>query len=50
MLVSLLLTVNSGTIKDVKIVKGVHKTLDGEAQRVVKSMPKWTPCSCSNKI
>ena len=32
-----------GTIKDVKIVKGVHKTLDGEAQRVVKSMPKWTP-------
>ena len=32
-----------GTIKDVKVVKGVHKTLDGEAQRVVKSMPKWTP-------
>jgi protein TonB len=32
-----------GTIKDVKIVKGVHKTLDSEASRVVKSMPKWTP-------
>ena len=31
-----------GTIKDVKVVKGVHKTLDSEAQRVVKSMPKWT--------
>jgi len=29
--------------KDVKIVKGVHKTLDSEASRVVKSMPKWTP-------
>ena len=32
-----------GTIKDVRVVKGVHKTLDSEAQRVVKSMPKWTP-------
>ncbi len=32
-----------GTIKDVKVVKGVHKTLDNEAMRVVKSMPKWTP-------
>ena len=32
-----------GTIKDVKVVKGVHKTLDSEATRVVKSMPKWTP-------
>mgnify|MGYP002035818604 CR=1 FL=1 len=29
--------------KDVKVVKGVHKTLDSEATRVVKSMPKWTP-------
>ena len=32
-----------GTIKDVKVVKGVHKTLDSEATRVVKAMPKWTP-------
>ena len=32
-----------GTIKDVKVVKGVHKTLNSEATRVVKSMPKWTP-------
>ena len=32
-----------GTIKDVRVVKGVHKTLDNEAQRVVKSMPKWNP-------
>ena len=32
-----------GTIRDVKVVKGVHKTLDNEATRVVKPMPKWTP-------
>ena len=32
-----------GTIKDVKVVKGVHKTLDSEAVRVVKTMPKWNP-------
>ena len=32
-----------GTIRDVKVVKGVHKTLDNEATRVVKTMPKWTP-------
>ena len=32
-----------GTIRDVKVVKGVHKTLDNEAKRVVKTMPKWTP-------
>ena len=32
-----------GTIRDVKVVKGVHKTLNKESLRVVKSMPKWTP-------
>ena len=32
-----------GTIRDVKVVKGVHKTLDKEAIRVVKTMPKWKP-------
>ena len=32
-----------GTIRDVKVVKSVHKTLDNEAKRVVKTMPKWTP-------
>ena len=32
-----------GTIKDVEVVKGSQKTLDVEAIRVVKSMPKWTP-------
>ena len=32
-----------GTIKDVKVVKGVHKVLNKEALRVVKSMPNWKP-------
>jgi len=32
-----------GTIRDIKVVKGVHKTLDKEAIRVIKSMPKWKP-------
>jgi protein TonB len=32
-----------GTIRDVKVVKGVHKTLDNEANRVIKTMPQWTP-------
>jgi protein TonB len=31
-----------GTIGEVKVVRGVHKTLDREAIRAVKSMPKWT--------
>jgi TonB family protein len=32
-----------GTIKDVHVVKGVHKLLDKEAIRFVENMPKWTP-------
>ena len=33
----------TGKVKNVKIVRGVHKTLDNEALRVVKSSPKWNP-------
>lgn len=32
-----------GTIRNVKVVKSVHKTLDKEALRVVNEMPKWKP-------
>ena len=32
-----------GSIKDVKIVRGVHPSLDKESIRVIESMPKWTP-------
>ncbi len=32
-----------GTIKDIAVVRGVDPSLDREAIRVIKSMPKWTP-------
>tara|TARA_R110002012_G_scaffold7060_2_gene33392 strand:- start:1072 stop:1704 length:633 start_codon:yes stop_codon:yes gene_type:complete len=32
-----------GSIKDIKVVKGVHKTLDSEALRVITRMPLWSP-------
>jgi protein TonB len=32
-----------GSITDVKVVKSVDPSLDKEAMRVVKSMPKWIP-------
>ena len=34
---------SDGKIKNVEVVRGVHKTLDNEALKVVKDMPKWTP-------
>ena len=32
-----------GSITDVRVVKSVDPSLDKEAVRVVKSMPKWIP-------
>lgn len=32
-----------GSITDVKVIRGVDPSLDKEATRVVKSMPKWNP-------
>ena len=32
-----------GSLTDIKIARGVHPTLDEEAIRVVKKMPKWKP-------
>lgn len=32
-----------GSISEVKTIKGVTSGLDKEAERVIKSMPKWTP-------
>ena len=32
-----------GSVIDVKIVRGVHPSLDKEAIRMIESMPKWTP-------
>jgi len=34
---------SDGRIDGVKIAKGVHPTLDNEAMRLVKAMPKWNP-------
>ena len=33
----------SGSVTDVKIVRGVDKSLDAEAVRVIKSLPKYKP-------
>lgn len=33
----------TGSIEDVKVVRGVEPSIDKEAVRVVKSMPKWIP-------
>ena len=32
-----------GSVIDVKIVRGVHPSLDKEAIRMIEAMPKWTP-------
>ena len=41
---------NDGTIKDVKVIKGIHKTLDNEAKRVIEIMPKWIPAIQNGKF
>lgn len=32
-----------GSLRDFIVVRGIHAALDGEAIRVLSSMPKWTP-------
>lgn len=39
-----------GTLTDIKIKRSVHKSLDNEALRVVKSMPKWKPGKNDGKL
>jgi len=34
---------SDGSIKDVKVIKGLSPAFDKEAIRVVESMPKWIP-------
>ena len=38
-----------GSVKDVKVVRGVHPSIDKEAVRVVASSPKWSPGKQRNK-
>lgn len=33
-----------GSITDVRVIKSVDPSLDKEAVRVIRSMPKWNPC------
>ena len=32
-----------GTVSDVSVIRGVEKSLDMEAARIIAAMPKWTP-------
>jgi protein TonB len=38
------LTINAdGSVSDVKVMRSVERSLDNEAVRIIKSMPKWEP-------
>ena len=39
-----------GSITDVKVMKNVFPSLDAEAIRVVKAMPRWTPGKQKGKV
>jgi len=39
-----------GSITNVKVVKGIHKSLDNEAIRIIKLMPNWLPGKQDGKI
>lgn len=38
-----------GTIRDIKVVRGIDKSLDNEAVRLIENMPKWQPGEQSGK-
>ncbi len=38
-----------GSVKDVKVLRGVHPSLDKEAVRIISSSPKWTPGKQRNR-
>ena len=46
--VSFVVTEN-GKIEKVKVLKGIHESLDAEAKRVVESMPDWNPAEKGGK-
>ena len=42
---------HDGSVTEVQVIKGVDPSLDKEAVRVVKAMPKWTPGTLNgNKV
>ena len=38
-----------GSIGDVRVLRSVHKTVDSEAIRLVRNMPKWIPGKLNGK-
>ena len=38
-----------GSIADVKVIRGIYPSLDQEAVRVIKAMPKWKPATEKGK-
>jgi TonB family protein len=38
-----------GSIKDIKVLRGIETSLDNEAIRVIKMMPKWKPGTLKGK-
>ena len=44
-----ILVEEDGSISDVEVVRGVHPSLDAEAVRVAKLMPKWQPAERGGK-
>lgn len=40
----------NGSVSNVHVVKSAHKTLDAEALRVIKAMPKWNPGRHAGKL
>ncbi len=40
----------NGTVKDVKVLKGLEASLDAEAVRAVSMSPKWTPGKIDGKL
>jgi len=39
-----------GSISTIKVLRGVSKTIDEEAIRVIKKMPNWTPGEQAGKL
>ena len=38
-----------GSSGDVRVLRSVHKTVDSEAIRLVRNMPKWIPGKLNGK-
>lgn len=38
-----------GRVGNVRVAQGIHATLDGDAMRVIRAMPRWTPAEHGGK-